>query len=53
MLDARNHQGKFGEDYIRVLASAAGLLVYTPDLDYDGIDPGLRWPGRVGPMMLS
>src|ERR1035437_998825 len=49
MLDARNHQGKFGEDYIRVLASAAGLLVYTPDLDYDGIDLGLRWPGRVGP----
>jgi hypothetical protein len=48
VLDARNHQGKFGEDYIRVLASAAGLLVYTPDLDYDGIDFGIRWPGRVG-----
>jgi hypothetical protein len=48
VLDARNHQGKFGEDYIRVLASAAGLLVYTPDLDYDGIDLGIRWPGRVG-----
>lgn len=48
MLDARNHQGKFGQDYIRVLASAAGLLIYTPDLDYDGIDLGIRWPGRVG-----
>jgi hypothetical protein len=48
VLDARNHQGKFGQDYIRVLASAAGLLVYTPDLDYDGIDLGIRWPGRVG-----
>lgn len=48
MLDARNHQGKFGEDYVRVLASAAGLLVYTPDKDYDGVDFLLRWPGRVG-----
>lgn len=48
MLDANNHQGKFGQDYIRVLASAAGLLVYTPDLDYDGIDLGIRWPGRSG-----
>ena len=48
MLDANNHQGKFGQDYIRVLASAAGLLVWTPDLDYDGIDLGIRWPGRSG-----
>lgn len=48
VLDANNHQGKFGQDYIRVLASAAGLLVYTPDLDYDGIDLGIRWPGRTG-----
>jgi Domain of unknown function (DUF4365) len=48
VLDANNHQGKFGQDYIRVLASAAGLLVYTPDLDYDGIDLMIRWPGRVG-----
>ena len=48
MLDARNHQGNFGQDYVRVLASAAGLLVYTPDLDYDGVDLLIRWPGRVG-----
>jgi hypothetical protein len=48
VLDARNLQGKFGEDYVRVLASAAGLLVYTPDKDYDGVDFLLRWPGRVG-----
>ncbi|MDX6281510.1 MAG: hypothetical protein QOH03_2581, partial [Kribbellaceae bacterium] len=27
MLDALVHQGKFGEDYVRVLASAAGLLI--------------------------
>jgi hypothetical protein len=46
MLDARNHQGKFGEDYVRVLASAAGLIVLTHDLDVDGIDLSLRRPGR-------
>jgi Domain of unknown function (DUF4365) len=48
VLDANNHQGKFGQDYVRVLASAAGLLVYTPDLDYDGVDFLIRWPGKVG-----
>lgn len=48
MLDANNHQGKFGQDYIRVLASAAGLVLWTPDLDYDGIDLGIRWPGVAG-----
>ncbi len=46
MLDAKNHQGKFGEDYVRVLASAAGLLVLDQDLDVDGIDLSLRLPGR-------
>lgn len=48
MLDQRNHQGKFAEDYVRALASAAGLLVYQDDLDYDGIDLGFRYPGRAG-----
>jgi hypothetical protein len=48
VLDVNNHQGKFGQDYVRVLASAAGVLVLTPDLDHDGIDVQLRWPGRVG-----
>ena len=48
MLDVHNHQGKFGQDYIRVLASAAGLIVWTPDLDRDGVDLGIRWPGEVG-----
>ncbi|GAB2861586.1 hypothetical protein GCM10022221_71650 [Actinocorallia aurea] len=43
-----NRQGKFAEDYVRVLASAAGLLVYTYDLDLDGIDLGLRYSGRAG-----
>ena len=48
MLDTKNHQGKFGEDYIRVLASATGLLVYTPDKDFDGIDFLIRRPARNG-----
>jgi hypothetical protein len=48
VLDARNHQGKFAEDYVRALASAAGLLIYQDDLDYDGIDLGFRFPGKVG-----
>lgn len=48
MLDARNHQGKFAEDYVRALASAAGLLIYKYDLDRDGIDLGFRHPGRAG-----
>lgn len=48
MLDAKQHQGKFGEDYIRVLASAAGLLVLKDDLDVDGIDLGFRATGRYG-----
>ncbi len=32
VLDARNHQGKFGQDYVRALASAAGLIVCNFDL---------------------
>ncbi|MBW8484056.1 DUF4365 domain-containing protein [Actinomadura parmotrematis] len=48
MLEHRNHQGKFAEDYVRVLASAAGLVVQKEDIDVDGIDLGLRYPGRVG-----
>src|SRR4051794_37355328 len=44
MLDANNHRGKFGEDYIRVLASAAGLTVYKDDIDFDGVDLGIRLP---------
>jgi hypothetical protein len=48
MLNANQHQGKFGEDYVRVLASAAGLLVLKDDLDVDGIDLGFRATGRYG-----
>jgi hypothetical protein len=48
MLDAKQHQGKFGEDYVRVLASAAGLIVLKDDLDTDGIDLGFRATGEYG-----
>ena len=44
MLEAHNRQGKFGEDYVRVLASAAGLTVYQDNIDHDGIDLGIRLP---------
>lgn len=42
MLDAKQRQGKFGEDYVRVLASAAGLVVTKEDIDADGIDLGFK-----------
>lgn len=48
MLEANNHQGLFGEDYVRVLASAAGLVATKVGKDYDGVDFFVRWPGRVG-----
>jgi hypothetical protein len=48
MLDANQHQGRFGEDYVRVLASAAGLIVLKDDLDTDEIDLGFRATGRCG-----
>lgn len=51
MLDARNHQGKFGADYVRVLASAAGLLWAEDDVDMDGVDLCVKQPG--GPLSAS
>ncbi|HEX3780801.1 MAG TPA: DUF4365 domain-containing protein [Pseudonocardiaceae bacterium] len=47
VLDPRNHQGKFGADYIRVLASAAGLVWAEDDVDLDGIDLCIKLPGRT------
>jgi hypothetical protein len=47
VLDARNHQGKFGADYIRVLASAAGLTWSADDVDLDGVDLCIKLPGRT------
>ncbi|WP_405165908.1 DUF4365 domain-containing protein [Nocardia sp. NBC_01499] len=46
-LDAGNHQGKFGADYIRVLASAAGLSWSQDDVDLDGVDLCIKLPGRT------
>lgn len=47
-MEYRNsHQGKFGEDYVRVLASAAGLLWSKDDVDVDGVDLCLKYPGRT------
>lgn len=46
MLDARTHQGTFGEDYVRALAAAAGLLVYEYKPDRAGIDFGFRVPDQ-------
>jgi hypothetical protein len=39
------HQGQFGEDYVRVLATAAGFVVtdYRPDVD--GVDLGIVQAG--------
>ncbi len=47
MLDQNNHQGKFGADYVRVLASAAGLLWSQDDVDFDTVDLCLKVPGRT------
>jgi hypothetical protein len=46
----RTHQGQFGEDYVRVLATAAGLTVsdYRPDVD--GVDLQIALPGDAGPV---
>lgn len=44
----RAHQGQFGEDYVRVLASAAGLTVSKCDLDVDGIDLQITLPHDAG-----
>ncbi|MEQ3552980.1 DUF4365 domain-containing protein [Pseudonocardia nematodicida] len=44
MLDPNNHRGAFGEAYVQVLAAAAGLTVYTDNVDRDGIDLGIRMP---------
>lgn len=47
MLNRYHHQGKFGADYIRVLASAAGMIWATDDIDVDGVDLSIRQPGRT------
>jgi hypothetical protein len=43
-----NLQGYFGESFVRVLASAAGLIASKPDIDVIGIDFTLSYPGSRG-----
>lgn len=45
MLDGRQRQGIFGEEYVGALAAAAGLLSYRLNHDLDGVDLGVRLPG--------
>ncbi|MEV4620511.1 DUF4365 domain-containing protein [Asanoa sp. NPDC049573] len=43
-----NHQGYFGESFVRVLASAAGLIAGQQDLDHTGVDFSIDFPGTRG-----
>ncbi|AYF77636.1 DUF4365 domain-containing protein [Nocardia yunnanensis] len=46
-LEQNNQQGQFGADYVRVLASAAGLIWSQDVVDMDGVDLCLKLPGRT------
>ena len=46
-LDRQQHQGYFGETFIRALASAAGLIVSRADLDVTGEDFTIVGKGAV------
>lgn len=46
-LDPRQHQGLFGEAYVRVLASAAGLIPGKGDLDVTGEDFSIKYKGTL------
>jgi hypothetical protein len=43
-----NHQGYFGECFIRVLAGAAGLIAGEQDVDVTGVDLSITSPGTSG-----
>jgi hypothetical protein len=43
-----NRQGYFGECFVRVLASAAGLIVGKLDIDTTGVDFSFDLPGSRG-----
>lgn len=47
MLNPRQHQGLYGETFIRALASAAGLIVARADLDVTGEDFTISHKGVV------
>jgi hypothetical protein len=46
--DRSNLQGYFAESFVRVLASAAGLIASKSDLDMMGVDFTLSLPGARG-----
>ncbi|MFA1541658.1 DUF4365 domain-containing protein [Actinomadura monticuli] len=46
-MDARNHQGGYGEAFVSTLAVAAGLRLAKPIPDMDGVDLCM-WPDGVG-----
>jgi hypothetical protein len=43
-----NHQGYFGESFVRVLVSAAGLVAGKQDVDHTGVDFSIDFPGVRG-----
>ena len=43
-----NLQGYFGESFVRVLASAAGLIASKEDVDVMGVDFSFGYPGSRG-----
>ncbi|HLL69148.1 MAG TPA: DUF4365 domain-containing protein [Micromonosporaceae bacterium] len=43
-----NHQGYFGESFVRVLVSAAGLIAGKQDADHTGVDFSIDFPGVRG-----
>jgi hypothetical protein len=47
-LDRNQHQGLFGESFVRVLASAAGLIVARAELDVTGEDLTISYKGVLG-----
>ncbi|WP_082771825.1 hypothetical protein [Actinoplanes sp. TFC3] len=47
-LEDRVWQGHYGEAFVRSLACAAGLVTSKKDLDVDGVDVQLGFPGSLG-----
>ncbi|GIH20682.1 DUF4365 domain-containing protein [Rugosimonospora africana] len=43
-----NHQGYFGESFVRALVSAAGLIAGQQDVDHTGVDFSIDFPGARG-----
>ncbi len=46
-LDRNQHQGLFGESFVRVLASAVGLIVARAELDVTGDDFTISHTGVI------